>query len=224
VAIGGAHLALGEAVVAQQYVIRLEALEVRPRHRREGLDEARLVVEVAEHPKRRYIRAVCVERLDPRDGGARGRLGVLGEEGQEDDAGDAGRAQGLEGGGQVRPSVAHPELDPVGVAEGAGHGVAQGEPVDEQRRSGLGPDLPVLGCRGPGSGAQNEAVEEEPAGQGGNVDHPRVRQELRQVAPHFARLRSLRRAQVHEKDADRGVASGHRRTRSQPPSQAERPM
>ena len=113
--IAAPHLALREAVVAQQQVVRREALQRFPGSCRHGLDEARVVGELAQGDERRDVPACARFPEGSFQGRARGRAGVLREQRQDHDPVHVRGQQAAQGVTQPWPAVAHPELHHVVV-------------------------------------------------------------------------------------------------------------
>ncbi len=204
-----AHLALGEAVEAEQGVVGAEGVERRLRHLGPRLDEARVVVEGAQRLERRDVPDPARLRVGLRERRAGGRGRVLREESEHEHPLDVRGRQARETLADRGPPVAHRELDPVAVPQRLRDRVAQGAAVHEQGRALGRPDAAVRRRGAPRAEGQDHEVQERPAGRRRDVDHARVGEELAQVAPHVAGLRRVRRAEVDQEDADRALGLAH---------------
>ena len=80
--------------------------------------------------------------------------------------------------------------------------------VDQQRRTGLGPDGAVLLGRLLRSADQHDGVQDGPPEEGRQLDHPPVGEELTQVAAHLRHLRPVGGAQLDQQDGGAGGRDG----------------
>jgi hypothetical protein len=213
-------------VEREQDVVGAQRVDHRPADRGEGLEEAGMLVEGVDDRQRRHVPggAGDPEGLLDRRAGARRR--VLREERQEHDPVDAGGAHPLEPGLDRRLAVAHRQLDLPAGAEPLAHPLGQVEAVGQERRAARGvPDLAVgVGALGR-TRRQDDQVEEQPPPERADVEDPRIRQELAQVAPDRGGLRFVGGAQVDEQEAGHGVliACGPVSSPALPPSTNRRP-
>ena len=153
------------------------------------------VVMVVAHQPPANLRALAHGRLHLVLYGAGGGPGELREEGQKGQLPDAlcrqPRHRPLDGGRAIGHRHLHPSAALPGPPRQRCGDVADG-PLPPA------PNKPVLRHQPPRPGVQYDQVQQgqpEPARQ---IHHPRVRQELPQIAPNGARLRRIRCPQVHD--------------------------
>jgi hypothetical protein len=114
VGIAPANLPLGQAVVAEEQVVRPEGSDRPPGYRRVGVDETRVIVEGAQGVDGRQVRVPGGDLADAGLRGAGGGGRVLGKQRQDDDPRRARLAQPLDavrnGGGAVAHAQLHGEV------------------------------------------------------------------------------------------------------------------
>lgn len=199
-----ADLVLGHAVVAQQHVVGREAVELLPGDRRDRVDEARVCVELGDQAQARYGRQGAGGGEEGVRRAGRRCAAVLGVQRDRDDVVAAGLLEAGQGEPQRGVAVAHAQDDLVALAQAGLERPRQRLAVQQQRRALGGPDL-LVGVRAAGGpGAQDDAVQQQPAGRRVHVEHARVGQELRQVAPHGGHVGRVGGAEVDEQDAFHG--------------------
>jgi hypothetical protein len=200
--VGGADVALGQAVEREHDVVGPGLGQRRRRHRDLGVEEAVVVVERRDHLEPRHGGARRGQPVQLGDRAAARRRRGLREQRQRDDPVDAGGDQTLERAGQGRRAVAHPERhDPV-VAQRRGHSVAQILAVVQERRAALGMPDRAIGVGALGRpGRQDDQVEQERPPDGVHVEDPGIAEELAQVTAHRRGGGRGRRPEVDEQEA-----------------------
>ena len=96
-----------------------------------------------------------------------------------------------------------------------------------QRRTAIGPDLPIGLCRGLRPKAQDYATNQQVPLERGDVTHSRIKQEFPQVSPYVASIRSIRRPEIDQQQTgfvpgNRGPLCGAGRGRRVDPPRAQR--
>ena len=208
VRIAGARVALRDAVEREQQTLRFPLLTPAvPNACRDGGEVGRIVVVPADRaelwhpPPGAENRGDAVDRRTGRDGR------VLGVERQHQDTKATEIGELFESNGERRIAVAHsdPDVESRGIARSPERSFQRGRQatgVDEERRTLFGPHLAVERSRLPRSAGQNEQVEDEPPAPAGQLDDPRVEQELPQIAAEGGRSRRIRRTKVGDHNPD----------------------
>ncbi len=199
--IGRPDLALRQAVEAHQHVLR--ALGRRPRDRCERIEKPLVRIERGNDGECGRGGPAPCPGVDRVEGRARRGRRVLGVERHDDDPIDAVLRERIEPRGNRGVPVAHRQahLSTACWPELLRERGAQIEAVEEERRAAVGPDGPVLERRPPRAERKDRTVDEEGARDDVRVDHARVHEELREVAPHGGDLGGVGRPEVHEEHA-----------------------
>jgi hypothetical protein len=159
-------------------------------------------------PHMRQMRRDSVQRAGRRAGG------VLWIQGHHENLFAIRGAQAIQRIAHTRLSVAHPDFHQAQVGRESGGFQPLAEiavqqrllldAVDQERRAVLGPDGAVSPGGLGGARDQNDPVQDRDPHRWGNLDDPRIDQELRQVAAHRRRRWRIGRAQVDQQYANAG--------------------
>ena len=103
-------------------------------------------------------------------------------------------------------AIAHGPIDLHSLAEPPGHRLGLPRGDIGQRRSPFSPDLGI-GLRAfLRAGVQDDPAQDQLPGNRRDLNHPRVRQKLFEIAPDRIRIRPVRRAKVDQQNANQTAA------------------
>ncbi len=191
----------GDTVKGEEQPVRLALLgPMGADALRQGGDVARLVVVLVDEAQLRQAapsRELGGNRIEA--GGRGGRRVLRVERQHQDPAGvqvtETGQCRSERG-----VAVAHPECHPYLPRQKQVEPLLQGRglaPGDGQQGRALGRPHRMVGAGGlPRAQAQQDTVQDRPPEGAVKLDHPRIAQELGQIAPNRRYRRGVRRAQV----------------------------